>query len=49
MDTINNNKVVKRRVGIDPNPVRIKEMLDKDGNVINPVTKEIIKKANKDE
>ena len=49
MDTINNNRTIKRRIGIDPNPVRIREMLDKDGNVIDPVTKQIIKRVNEKE
>ena len=35
----------KKSVFIDPNPVRVREMLDRDGNVIDPRTKQIIKKA----
>lgn len=42
MDTIKNN-TIRRRVSIDPNLKKIREMLDKDGNVINPVTKQVIK------
>ena len=30
---------------IDPNPRREREMLDKDGNVIDPRTKQIIRRA----
>ena len=33
------------RVVIDPNPRKERERLDKDGNIIDPRTKEIIKKA----
>lgn len=43
-----NHKVVgssQRSVIIDPNPKKEREMLDKDGNVIDPRTKQIIKKA----
>ena len=32
-------------VVISSNPVRIREMLDKNGNVIDPRTKQIIKRA----
>ena len=35
----------QRSTFIDPNPVRVREMLDKDGNVIDPRTKQIIRKA----
>lgn len=35
----------QRRTFIDPNPVRVREMLDKDGNVIDPRTKQIIRRA----
>lgn len=35
----------KGKIVISTNPVRIREMLDKDGNVINPKTKQIIKQA----
>jgi hypothetical protein len=35
----------KVKVVISPNPTKITERLDIDGNVIDPVTKEIIKKA----
>jgi hypothetical protein len=44
MDTINNNKTIKRKIGIDPNPIKTREMLDRDGNVIDPQTKQIIKR-----
>ncbi len=48
MDTINNNRTIKRRIGIDPNPRKTREMLDRDGNVIDPVTKQVIRKNNED-
>ena len=35
----------RKSVFIDPNPRKEREMLDKYGNVINPKTKEIIRKA----
>lgn len=35
----------KARVTISSNPVRIREMLDKDGNVIDAKTKQIIRLA----
>lgn len=31
------------RVAVSPNPTKVTEHLDIDGNVINPVTKEIVK------
>lgn len=31
-------------VTVSPNPTKVTEHLDIDGNVINPVTKEVIKK-----
>ncbi len=34
----------KSGVVIDPNPKKEREVLDRDGNVINPRTKEIIRK-----
>jgi len=34
------------RVSVDPNPVRVREMLDAEGNVIDPRTKVILKKVN---
>ena len=49
MDTLKNNNTIKRKIGIDPNPVKTREMLDRDGNIINPVTKEIIRRANEKE
>lgn len=33
------------RVAVSPNPTKVTEHLDIDGNVINPVTKEIVKEA----
>lgn len=41
----NNERPVSNRpaVTIDPNPRRERELLDKDGNVIDPRTKQIIK------
>ena len=33
------------QVAVSPNPIKVAERLDIDGNVINPQTKEIIKKA----
>lgn len=30
-------------VTVSPNPIKVTEHLDIDGNVINPVTKEVIK------
>jgi hypothetical protein len=35
----------ERRTFISPHPRKEREMLDKDGNVINPITKQIIKRA----
>lgn len=32
------------RVAVSPNPTKVTEHLDIDGNVINPVTKEIVRK-----
>ena len=32
-------------VTVSPNPVKVTEHLDIDGNVINPQTKEVIKQA----
>lgn len=32
-------------VTVSPNPTKVTEHLDIDGNVINPVTKEIVKEA----
>ncbi len=37
---------VKKSVTIDPNPRKEKEMIDRDGNVIDPRTKQIIRKNN---
>lgn len=34
-------------VYIDPNPVKVSERVDANGNVIDPVTKQIIRKADK--
>lgn len=31
------------RVAVSPNPTKVTEHIDIDGNVINPVTKEIVK------
>lgn len=33
------------QVAISPNPIKVTERLDMDGNVVDPVTKQIIKKA----
>jgi len=33
------------RVAVSPNPTKVTEHIDIDGNVINPVTKEIVKEA----
>ncbi len=33
------------QVAVSPDPIKVAERLDIDGNVINPVTKEVIKKA----
>ena len=33
------------QVAVSPNPIKIAERLDIDGNIIDPVTKQIIKKA----
>lgn len=33
------------RVAVSPNPTKVTEHLDIDGNVINPVTKEIVKEV----
>jgi hypothetical protein len=35
----------QKRTFVDPNPRKEKEMLDRDGNVIDPRTKQIIKKV----
>jgi len=40
-----NTKPNKKTVFIDPNPVRVREMLDANGNVIDFRTKQIIRKA----
>ena len=34
------------QVAVSPNPVKVSERLDIDGNVIDPETKEVIKEAN---
>lgn len=39
----------KPRVSIDPNPRREREMLDKDGNVIDFRTKQIIRRKGEQE
>lgn len=35
----------RTQVAVSPNPIKVTERLDIDGNVINPQTKEVIKKA----
>ena len=35
----------RTQVAVSPNPIKVTEHLDIDGNIINPQTKEIIKKA----
>lgn len=37
-------QIAKPSTFIDPNPIRVREMLDKAGNVIDPRTKQIIRK-----
>jgi hypothetical protein len=40
-----NGVVGRSKVSISPNLIRVSERLDKDGNVIDPRTKQIIKLA----
>jgi hypothetical protein len=35
----------RTQVAVSPNPIKETEHIDIDGNVINPVTKEVIKEA----
>lgn len=35
----------RAQVAVSPNPIKVAERLDIDGNVIHPETKEVIKKA----
>jgi hypothetical protein len=37
----------QKGVIVSPNPIKVTEHLDIDGNVINPVTKEVIKEEEK--
>ncbi len=37
----------QKGVVVSPNPTKVTEHLDIDGNVINPVTKEVIKEEEK--
>jgi hypothetical protein len=39
----------KPRVIIDPNPVKIQIRVDQNGNVIDPITKEVIEEADNQE
>ena len=47
MEVKNTQRVAENKKGvfISPNPIRVREMLDRNGNVINPITKEIIRTA----
>jgi len=47
MNINQNNRIgqIKKSTFVDPNPIRVRETLDKSGNVIDPRTKQIIRLA----